>query len=82
MSFSKEWTDWHLTPRGWEQGSYQVDFAGTGSARDCVQTYRWREIQTSPYARMHREGEVSWEISDKELMKRLRTKFGDPPNSL
>ena len=26
MSLSKEWTDWHLTPRGWEAGSQQTDF--------------------------------------------------------
>ena len=26
MSASHEWTEYHLTPRGWEQGSWKIDF--------------------------------------------------------
>ena len=25
MSYSDEWTEWHLTPRGWERGSERTD---------------------------------------------------------
>jgi hypothetical protein len=85
MSFSKEYTEYHLTPRGWEMGSERVDFQGTtfkDAPADRVQTYRWLEEQTSPYAKMWRGLELLWESNDKEAIKRLRDQFGEPPHSL
>ena len=28
MAIRKEWTEWHLTPRGWEQGSTRREGRG------------------------------------------------------
>lgn len=46
MSASDEWTEWHLTPRGWERGSEKRDFSGVKSSPapdGSVAVYRYRE---------------------------------------
>jgi hypothetical protein len=85
MSFSKEWTEWHLTPRGWESGSEYVDFGNLTAKEppsDRVLTIRWLEEQTSPYAKMYRGHETMWESQDKETIAKLRKQFGEPPSHL
>ena len=32
MAASNEWTEWHLTPRGWEEGSGRLDGVGVTHA--------------------------------------------------
>jgi len=82
MSYSDEWTDWHLTPRGWEAGSDKTDGVGIAEKDeppDRVLTYRSRETQTSPYSSMHKRKSKLWESDDKEAIKALLEKFGPPP---
>jgi hypothetical protein len=85
MSFSNEWTEWHLTPRGWESGSERVDGQGLSAKDpppDRVLTYRWSEVQTSGFGKMHRTLDKKWESEDADAIKALLGKFGQPPNSL
>lgn len=85
MSFSREWTEWHLTPRGWESGSELVDFGNRTEKEpptDRVVTYRWLEEQTSPYSQMHRRHEIVWSSDDKAAIANLMKQFGDPPSHL
>jgi len=85
MSFSNEWTEWHLTPRGWETGSERTDGPGVTfkeNPADRVLTYRYQEEQTSPYAKMHKGGSKSWESDDKQAVEDLLKKFGPAPDSL
>jgi hypothetical protein len=85
MSFSKEWTEWHLTPRGWESGSERVDFGTTewkDPPADRVLTTRWLEEQTSPYSQMYRGIEQVWTSGNEEEINELRAKFGEPPKHL
>lgn len=85
MSYSNEWTEWHLTPRGWESGSERTDGPGIEfkpDPPDRVLTYRWSEVQTSPYAPMHRSLEKRWEGEEKTLIAKLLAEFGDPPKRL
>lgn len=84
MSFSREWTEYHLTPSGWQGGSERTDFADTKKPNppDRVVTERWIEEQTSGYGKMRRQTELLWESEDKPLVKTLRTKFGPSPQSL
>jgi len=85
MSFSKEWTEWHLTPRGWERGSERVDGQGLTSVplpTDRVKTVRWLEEQTSGYGKMHKSHVSDWDNGDKEQLKELVIRFGQPPQSL
>ena len=85
MSLSKEWTEWHLTPRGWEGGSGCVDFGRTTfkeEPSDRVATYRWLEEQPSFPAPMYRGLELVWHSPDKEAIERLKKQFGEAPNHL
>jgi hypothetical protein len=85
MSFSLEWTEYHLTSRGWERGSERVDFGNDTIKEppaDRVQTVRWVEEQTSGYGRMHRSHRIDRESENKQAIKDLRAKFGEPPSSL
>ncbi len=85
MSLSNEWTDWHLTPDGWESGSERTDFGHIEEKEPPVNrvlTVRYSEVQTSVFGEMHRGHEARWESSDKEAIERLVKKFGDPPSRL
>jgi hypothetical protein len=85
LSYSNEWTEWHLTPRGWESGSERTDGPGIerkDEPKDRVLTYRWTEVQTSPYAKMRRYGQEVFRGSDEQLVTELLTQFGKPPERL
>jgi hypothetical protein len=85
MSASDEWTEYHLTPRGWEMGSDRVDGQGTtlkDPPADRVVTVRWREYLGSVYGKMKKYHEDVWESDDKAAIGELRRKFGDPPAEL
>lgn len=87
MSASNEWTEWHLTPRGWERGDWKVD-GGSGSSRrglvpeDRVLTFAYREFMSSVYSPMDKGAEFIWQSDDKEKIKELRAKYGEPPEHL
>ena len=85
MSFSLEYTDWHLTPRGWEKGTEKIDFGATTEVKppaDRVLTFRFLEEQTSAYSKMHKSSRERWRSTDSAAVDRLLAKFGDAPNSL
>lgn len=85
MALSKEWTEWHLTPRGWEVGSERVDFAGTTQRlppADRVLTVRNSETQSSMYSRMERSTSTIWISDDKTLLGELTAKYGEAPLGL
>lgn len=85
MTLSKEWTDWHLTPRGWERGSQRTDGVGVEEKEpvaDRILTHRWSEVQTSGYSQMVRHGERMWESGDKVRLAELLEEHGEPPESL
>jgi hypothetical protein len=85
MSLSREWTEWHLTPRGWERGSEKVD-GGGGKDReapeDRVLTVRWREEQETMATKMERWHHEDWRSVDEAEVKRLTKQFGSAPESL
>lgn len=84
MAASDEWTDWHLTPSGWERGSEKEDFNSTErpTPLDRVCTYRWREYLSSTFSTMDRKLELLWETDDKSALQSLKQKFGDAPKNL
>jgi hypothetical protein len=50
MAIRKEWTEWHLTPRGWEQGSTRREGRGNDwrdEPADRLLSYQYCELQTS-----------------------------------
>jgi hypothetical protein len=85
MPATHQWTEWHLTPRGWESGSKRTNGPGTilkeGSA-DRVLSYRWSEYRASVFGRVKRGSERIWESDDKPAILVLLQSFGRPPEHL
>jgi hypothetical protein len=84
MDFSHEWTDWHLTPRGWVKGSYKVDFKNEVSVeapKNRVLTRRYEEIITSVSAPLKIVKTNVWDNGKTEMIKKLYKKY-QFPNSL
>src|SRR5262245_81274 len=82
MTCSDEWTDWHLTPAGWVEGSEMVDFGNLRKKPvpdDRVLTRRRGEVQTSPYSEMHRYIKTTWESDERETIETLLKQYGECP---
>lgn len=83
MSFSEEWADWHLTPRGWETGSQRIDGSGTemrDPPLDRVATYRWNESDSPRNSQ--RWSSTTWESCDHALIAELLAEHGEAPKRL
>ncbi|MBY5784389.1 hypothetical protein HFN62_11635 [Rhizobium leguminosarum] len=84
MSASNEWTEWHLTPRGWEEGDSKTDFNSISkpTPTDRVETVEHREFIASAYSGLNVTNNVTWSSGDTKAIAALRAKFGDAPNTL
>ena len=85
MSLSNEWTEWHLTPDGWVEGSTRVDFGRTATVPkpgNSVLTIRWREYQSCSFAKMECYHQEVWQSDDEELVAQLLAKHGEAPKHL
>ena len=50
MAIRNEWTEWHLTPAGWQRGSTRVQGKGNSWAdepEDRVLSYVYKEVETN-----------------------------------
>lgn len=84
MSASNEWTDWHLTPRGWERGTESIDGNQTPRERpaDAALTRRYRETVSGMYSPMEKYSQDMWRGPDQARIDELLKKFGPRPTSL
>jgi hypothetical protein len=85
MGLSNEWTEWHLTPRGWESRSNRVDIANITEKpppADRVLTCRYQEVQSSMYSAMETNVSELWRSSNEQLVASLLVTFGNCPRSL
>ena len=83
MAVRKEWTEWHLTPRGWERGSTRVQGRGNDWAEepeDRVQSWVYTETETGGGVRCH--AEPTWDNKDLAQGNELLTRFGPCPERL
>jgi hypothetical protein len=84
MARSEEWTERHLTPRGWEVGSERTDFSlkTREPPVDRVLTVRYREF-LSDRGEGGEKGTIEmWSASNKTAIAKLRAQFGPPPDHL
>lgn len=84
MSASNEWTEYHLTPRGWERGGYQWDFGKAerpDPPTDRVMTCIYRERMSSGFSKMKESVETTWKGEPKAIAK-WRDKHGSCPRIL
>ena len=84
MSASNEWTEWHLTPRGWVRGAEKEDFRKIehDPPPDRVKTVRWHDYWSSSFSKPDRYHSDEWSSEDKAAVAALETKFGPPPSNL
>jgi hypothetical protein len=85
MSLSNEWTEYHLTPRGWVEGSSRVDIGNVTTMpipADRVLTKTYHETQSSSFSKMHKRTEEDWRSDNEMLIRELLQKFGPCPQCL
>jgi hypothetical protein len=84
MSTSNEWTEWHLTPNGWQRGTEKEDFRRID--RDPppgrVLTTVYTEFLSSSFSSLDKSVETTWRSNDANAIATLQEKFGPPPESL
>lgn len=85
MSASNEYTEWHLTPRGWERGTEKTDFQeriNRNPPPDTILSYKYYEFMSSPFSRMERGTNLLFgnpeDIATQEFLK----KYGNCPYNL
>ena len=87
MAIRKEWTEWHLTPRGWEQGSTRREGRGNDwrdEPVDRLLSYQHCEIYTSA-GEAKITTEETWRTKNPEALAQLETAlahFGPAPSRL
>ena len=85
MSLSNEWTERHLTPRGWERGDEKSDSAQVRTRLnplDRVQTWLYRDKLTHRYEGPDRGASCIWSGGDPEEASRLVEIYGSCPQNL
>ncbi len=87
MAIRKEWTEWHLTPRGWEQGSTRREGRGNDwrdEPADRLLSYQYCEIHPS-VGEPRITAEETWRTKDPAAGKQLEAAlvhFGAAPSRL
>lgn len=84
MSISKERQDYHLTPRGWIEGSFKGDAFGGATEvpipPDRVLTIACYDELPAPHSKSKFYDRVVWEAEDKNLIEQLKKKWGERPD--
>jgi hypothetical protein len=81
MTVSEVYTDWHLTPRGWQTGTVRTD-AGTRLRQrpaDAVLTLRYRQVVASMLSTARRSCAQVRRSTDAAQVKALLQRFGPCP---
>jgi hypothetical protein len=92
MAIRKEWTEWHLTPRGWEQGSTRREGRGNDwrdEPADRLLSYQHIEIHASGGQPSTFQSKISteetWRTKDPAALQQLESalaRHGDAPARL
>jgi hypothetical protein len=73
MAIRKEWTEWHLTPRGWQQGSIRREGKGNDwreEPADRLLSYQHVVLETSSSPRRVTT-EETWRTKDPAALAQL-----------
>lgn len=83
MAARREWTEWHLTPRGWERGATRVHGKGNqwvAEPADRVASFVYSETETGDGVRQH--AEQTWDNKNVAQVNEFLTRFGACPERL
>jgi hypothetical protein len=86
MAIRKEWTEWHLTPRGWEKGSTRREGRGNDwqdEPADRVLSYQYCEFHGIGEPKITTE--ETWRTKDPAAVGTIEAalaRYGAPPSRL
>lgn len=81
MSASNEWDEWHLTPKGWVEGTEKMDHATkeVSPPANRVATFRFTAYLASAYSRMSYTWDETWRAAEAPVDALLK-QFGKYPS--
>ena len=85
MAVRKEWTEWHLTPRGWEKGATRVHGQGNTwieEPLDRVLSCVYQELETDTPHELKKWSEETWRSKKDDEVKAALAKSGPCPERL
>ena len=85
MAMRNEWTEWHLTPGGWQRGSTRVQGRGNNwmdEPEDRVLSYVYKEVETSASPETRVSAEETWRSKTATDIDSLLQQHGLSPRQL
>ncbi len=85
MALRNEWTEWHLTPRGWERGATRVQGKGntwTVEPEDRALSFVYKEVETSASPEVRKSAEETWRSKTATNVNDLLRQYGTCPERL
>jgi hypothetical protein len=85
MALRNEWTEWHLTPRGWEQGATRVQGKGntwTAEPEDRALSFVYKEVEASTSTEVNKSLEETWRSKKTKHVEELLKQYGACPEKL
>ncbi|PAX51676.1 hypothetical protein [Brunnivagina elsteri] len=81
-----EWTEWHLTLRGWKRGSEKCEDSPlekkVNPPIDRILTCRYHQSLSTNSIWIQKHTSDVWKTSDCEILTQTLEKFGNCPQSL
>ncbi len=85
MAIRNEWTEWHLTPQGWQRGSTRVQGKGNTWAdepEERVLSFVYKEVETSSMPGAQVSSEETWRSKTATDIDVLLRQHGASPRHL
>jgi hypothetical protein len=85
MPVRKEWTEWHLTPRGWEKGATRVHGQGNTwieEPLDRLLSCVYQELESTEPPEIKTWSEETWRSKNEDEVKAALAKSGPCPGKL
>ena len=85
MAIRNEWTEWHLTPEGWQRGSTRQQGKGNTWAdepEDRVLSFVYKEVETGSTPEPRVSAEETWRSKTATDIDALVQQHGECPQKL
>lgn len=85
MALRNEWTEWHLTPEGWQKGSTRVQGQGNSWAEEPENralSWVYKEVETSASPEVKITHEETWRSKTATDIDALLRQHGPCPRKL
>ena len=85
MAIRNEWTEWHLTPQGWQRGSTRVQGKGNiwvDEPEERALSFVYKETETSASPQTAVSCEETWRSKTAPAIDALLRQHGPSPRHL